>query len=94
MAYIRSTDYSTSMRPGYKMGRVYTERAKEDTAEGREYWFDGRDLGLYSDLPYGLDRFRVRCEKKYPNGALFSVKCRRVVFNFFLGWWEVWRTIH
>jgi hypothetical protein len=29
------------MRPEYKTGRFYTERAKEDTAEGREYWFDG-----------------------------------------------------
>ena len=56
MAYTRGTEYASSMRPEYRTGRFYTERAKEDTAEGREYWFDGRDLGLYSDLPYGQDR--------------------------------------
>ena len=94
MSYVRSTDFATSMRPEYKTGRFYTERAKKDTVVGTEYWFDGRDLGLFSDLPYGQDRFRVKCLSTYTNGALFSVKCRRAVFNFFLGWWEVWRTIH
>lgn len=94
MAYTRGTEYASSMRPEYKTGRFYTERAKKDTAVGTEYWFDGRDIGLYSDLPYGQDRFRVKCLSTYTNGALFSVKCRRTVFNFFLGWWEAWRTIH
>ena len=36
MAYTRGTEYASSMRPEYKIGRFYTERAKEDTAEGRE----------------------------------------------------------
>ena len=94
MSYVYGMSRISTMHPQYKIGRAFAERAKEDTAEGREYWFDARDLGLYSDLPYGQDRFRVKCEKKYPNGALFTVKCRRAVFNFFLGWWEVWRTIH
>lgn len=94
MSYVRGPEYQSTYRPEAKIGRYYSEQAKENTVAGNEYWFDGRDLGLYSDLPYGQDRVRCKCEKKYPNGALFSVKCRRAVFNFFLGWWEAWRTIH
>lgn len=93
MSYVRGFEFQSSYNPGAKIGRYYSEQAKENTVAGNEYWFDGRDLGLYSDLPYGQNRVRCKCENKYSNGALFSVKMKRRLYTFFLGWWEIWKTI-
>ena len=93
MPYVRGFEFQSSYHPGAKIGRYYSEQAKEKTTVGDEYWFDGRDLGLYSDLPYGQDRVRCKCENKYSNGALFSVKAKRRTYTFYLGWWEIWKTI-